>query len=222
MLHPDWQAALSVAHQRSLDFLGGLPDRPVRAASADYPGLLNALGGPMPESPMDAGDVIDALARAAEPGLVTTQSGRFFGFVIGGATPAALAADWLTAAWDQNAGLAAASPAAAAVEEVVREWLVDLLGLPQHASYGLVTGAQMANFTALAAARHRLLDGLGWSTSRPNWQATRVRRSSVRRPAVSTEEASIQSHRFAPSHIATEAGSTSMEHSDCGPRPALD
>ncbi|MDQ3158021.1 MAG: pyridoxal-dependent decarboxylase, partial [Actinomycetota bacterium] len=163
MLNPDWQAALSVAHRRSLEFLESLPDRPVRPTVADRRELMDALGGPIPEGPSEAGEVIDSLARAAEPGLLATPSGRFFGFVIGGSTPAALAADWLAAAWDQNAGLAVASPAAAAAEEVAGAWLVDILGLPGHVSFGLVTGAQMANFTALAAARHRLLADQGWS-----------------------------------------------------------
>ena len=89
-----------------------------------------ALGGPVPEQPTAGAEVIAALAAAAEPGLVATASGRFFGFVFGGATPAALAADWLTATWDQNAGLYATSPAAAVVEEVAGGWLIDLLGLP--------------------------------------------------------------------------------------------
>ena len=163
MLNPDWQAALSVAHRRSLEFLNGLPDRPVRPAVADREELIEALGGPIPEGPSEADAVIESLGRAADPGLLATPSGRFFGFVIGGSTPAALAADWLAAAWDQNAGLAVASPAAAAVEEVAGAWLVDILGLPQHVSFGMVTGAQMANFTALAAARHRLLADQGWS-----------------------------------------------------------
>jgi glutamate/tyrosine decarboxylase-like PLP-dependent enzyme len=106
--------------------------------------------------------VVRDLVAAATPGLVATGSGRFFGFVIGGATPAALAADWLATAWDQNAGLHATSPAAATVEEVAGRWLVDLLGLPPHASFGFVTGAQLANLTALAAARHEVLRRVGW------------------------------------------------------------
>ena len=75
--------------------------------------------------------MIEALVRAAEPGLVATQSGRFFGFVIGGSTPAGIAADWLTSAWDQNAGLSLLTPAAAVVEEIAGEWLIELLGLPE-------------------------------------------------------------------------------------------
>ena len=93
MLNPDWQAALSVAYQRSLEFLNGLPDRPVRPAVADREELMEALGGPIPEGPSEADAVIESLVRAAEPGLLATPSGRFFGFVIGGSTPAALAAD---------------------------------------------------------------------------------------------------------------------------------
>jgi glutamate/tyrosine decarboxylase-like PLP-dependent enzyme len=106
--------------------------------------------------------VIAELARAVEPGLMATAGGRFFGFVIGGSLPAALAADWLTSAWDQNAGLYVAAPAASVVEEVCAKWLAELFGLPEGNSFGLVTGCQMANFTALAAARHRVLEQAGW------------------------------------------------------------
>ena len=87
---------------------------------------------------------------------------RYFGFVIGGSLPAALAADWLTSTWDQNAGLFAAGPSASVVEEVVGDWLVDLLGLPEGTSIGLTTGCQMAHVTCLAAARHRVLERAGW------------------------------------------------------------
>jgi glutamate/tyrosine decarboxylase-like PLP-dependent enzyme len=93
---------------------------------------------------------------------MATAGGRYFGFVIGGNLPAALAADWLTSSWDQNAGLYVAAPAASVVEEVCGAWLTELFGLPGDASYGLVTGGQMANFTALAAARHSVLDEAGW------------------------------------------------------------
>jgi glutamate/tyrosine decarboxylase-like PLP-dependent enzyme len=158
---PDWAGALDQAYRLALAHLTGLPERPV--GSRTSPALMRAaLGGPLPEQPVPPGEVVAALAAAAEPGLVATASGRFFGFVFGGATPAALAADWLTATWDQNAGLYATSPAAAAVEEVAGGWLTDLLGLPAHASVGFVTGAQMANFTGLAAARHEVLRRAGW------------------------------------------------------------
>ena len=162
MEEPDWAAPLGQAYDSALAYLTGLPARPV-GSSASRPALRAALGGPLPEAPEDPRKTIAALAEAAEPGLVATPSGRFFGFVIGGATPAALAADWLTAAWDQNAGLHVLGPAAAVVEEVAGGWLAELLGLPAGASVGFVTGVQMAHFTALAAARHELLRRAGWN-----------------------------------------------------------
>jgi glutamate/tyrosine decarboxylase-like PLP-dependent enzyme len=138
--------------------------------------LRVALGGPLPEHPVDAGQVVTELAAAAEPGLVAMGSGRYFGFVIGGALPAALAADWLTSAWDQNAGLYVAGPSASIVEQVTREWVVDLLGLPEDASIGFVTGTQMAHVTGLAAARFHVLDQVGWDVGRDGLQgAPRVR-----------------------------------------------
>ncbi|MDX6284639.1 MAG: hypothetical protein QOG53_124 [Frankiales bacterium] len=143
------------------DYLAGLPTRRV-GALADAASLTKALGGELPEQPTDPVTVIDELVAACEPGLVATAGPRYFGFVIGGHVPASLAADWLTALWDQNAGLYAASPAAAVVEDVAAEWVLDLLGLPTTASVGFVTGATMANFTALAAARHAVLARAGW------------------------------------------------------------
>jgi len=107
--------------------------------------------------------VIEELAEDAKDGLLNSGSGRFFGWVIGGGIPAAIAADWLTSAWDQNAAAYACSPAAAVIEDVAAGWLKDILGLPQHASYAFVTGCQMAHVTALAAARHRVLARRGWS-----------------------------------------------------------
>jgi len=142
-------------------FLDGLPERKV-ATTATAEELRKELGGPLPEGPHHPEMVVAELARAADPGIMGTPSGRFFGFVIGGSLPAALAADWLTSAWDQNAGLYAAAPAASVVEEVCGAWLIELFGLPEHVSYGLVTGCQMANFTALAAARHSVLEAAGW------------------------------------------------------------
>jgi glutamate/tyrosine decarboxylase-like PLP-dependent enzyme len=132
---PDWAAPLAEAHDSALAHLTGLPARPV-GSSASRAELRAALGGSLPEAPEDPRKVIAALAAAAEPGLVATPSGRFFGFVVGGVTPAALAADWLTAAWDQNAGLHVLAPAAAVVEEVAGGWLAELLGLPAGVSVG--------------------------------------------------------------------------------------
>jgi glutamate/tyrosine decarboxylase-like PLP-dependent enzyme len=144
------------------DFLERLPDRPVWPA-VDVAALRDALGGPIPERGENADAVIEALAASAEPGIIGSAGPRYFGFVVGGGVPAALAADWLTSAWDQNAGLYALSPAASVVEEIAAAWLVELLGLPADSSVGFVTGATMANFTALAAARHRVLDAVGWN-----------------------------------------------------------
>jgi len=145
----------------AVEFLNGLPERKV-APVATAEELRKELGGPMPDGPREPRLVVAELARTAESGIMATSGSRFFGFVIGGSLPAALAADWLTSTWDQNAGLYAAAPAASVVEEVCGAWLIELFGLPKHASYGLVTGCQMAHFTALAAARHGVLEEVGW------------------------------------------------------------
>jgi glutamate/tyrosine decarboxylase-like PLP-dependent enzyme len=143
------------------DFLESLDERSIWPP-ATVSELRESLGGPLPEGPSDPLDVVAALAAAAEPGVVGIPSGRYFGFVIGGALPAALAADWLTSTWDQNAGLVAGGPSAAVVEEVAGAWLKDLLGVPETASFSLVTGCQLAHVTCLAAARHELLAREGW------------------------------------------------------------
>jgi len=149
------------AADHAADFVETLQTRPIRA-EADVDELTSSLGGPLPEGPTDPRAVIASLVENVEPGLCATPSGRFFGFVIGGAVPASVAADILTSAWDQNAGLYVAGPAAAVVEEVCRGWLIELLGLPPHVSVAFVTGAQMAHVTALAAARHHVLEKAGW------------------------------------------------------------
>jgi len=130
-----------------------------------------ALGQPLPDGPVDPAAVVDALARNAEPGLVTTTGPRYFGFVTGGALPATIAAEWLTTAWDQNAGLYVMSPSASVVEETAGRWLIDLLGLRPECSVGFVTGCHMANFTGLAAARHELLRRSGWDVEADGMQA---------------------------------------------------
>jgi glutamate/tyrosine decarboxylase-like PLP-dependent enzyme len=142
------------------DYLESLDDRPVYPRVTPEE-LRAALGGPLPEGPQPAADVVTHLAGAAEPGAVAMGSGRYFGFVIGGGLPAALAADWLTSTWDQNAGLYVGGPSASVVEDVAREWLLELLGLPADASVGFVTGTQMAHVTGLAAARHHVLAAAG-------------------------------------------------------------
>ena len=175
MNEPDWKGALAEAFEHALAYLEGLPARPI-AAPATLAELRAALGGPLPERPLEAREVIEDLVLTADPGVVASGSGRFFGFVIGGATPAALAADWLASTWDQNAGLYVIGPSASVVEEVAGEWLAELLGLPIGVSVGFVTGAQMANFTALAAALHDVLRRVGWDLASDGlWGAPRVR-----------------------------------------------
>ena len=146
-------------------YLASLQRRPV-GGPVDLEALRRALGGPLPEAGSDPLETVEWLAGGADPGLVASAGPRYFGFVIGGSLPAPLAADWLTSAWDQNAGLYVISPAAAVAEEVAASWLVELLRLPAGTSVGFVTGATMANFTALAAARHHVLERAGWDVER--------------------------------------------------------
>src|ERR1051326_5535016 len=150
--------------EHAADFLDTLDERPVFPA-VTIDALRAELGGSLPDEPTDPALVIDELVAAAGPGVVAIPSGRYFGYVIGGAVPAALAADWLTSAWDQNAGLYVAGPSASVVEEVAGGWLKDLLRIPQHASFAFVTGCQMANFAALAAARWSVLAQAGWDVN---------------------------------------------------------
>jgi glutamate/tyrosine decarboxylase-like PLP-dependent enzyme len=161
----DLRELLSLTAGIAADFYDTLPERPVFPA-VDADELRAAFAAPLPELPTDPRTVITELAAAAGPGLIAEAGGRYFGFVIGGAVPASLAADWLSSAWDQNAGLYICGPSAAIVEEVAGAWLVELLGLPKHASFGFVTGGQMANFTALAAARHHVLAKADWDVER--------------------------------------------------------
>ena len=157
--------ALERAAAHAQQWLTSLPSRPVPpGATADE--VLAVLGGPLPEGPTSAEEVVDLLAAGIEPGLMAIPSGRFFGWVMGGTQPAALAADWLTSAWDQNAGMRGATPGAVAVEEAAASWLLDVLGLPATADVGFVTGATMANFTGLAAARRQVLTDAGWDLDR--------------------------------------------------------
>ena len=158
----DRRALLDRTAELANAFLDRLPNRPV-ARPVDLEKLRAAFGGPLPDDPQPSLDVIEELARAAEPGLVGTAGPRYFGFVVGGGVPTALAADWLTSAWDQNTGLYVLSPAGAVAEEVAGAWLVDLFGLPSGSSVGFTTGATMASFTALAAARHAVLERAGWN-----------------------------------------------------------
>jgi glutamate/tyrosine decarboxylase-like PLP-dependent enzyme len=157
-------AALDAAHRHANEWLDSLEDRPVPAqAGADA--VADSLGRDLPDGPSDPAEVVDLLATACEPGLVAMPSGRFFGFVIGGSHPAALGADWLVSAWDQNTVLRQVTPAMAGVEELAGSWLLDLLGLPAGSGVGFVTGATMANFTGIAAGRDALLHRAGWDPS---------------------------------------------------------
>jgi glutamate/tyrosine decarboxylase-like PLP-dependent enzyme len=158
----DHDPVLKEAFEQASRFLAGLRQRPAWA-QASREELRAALGGALPEEGGDPRRVIEDLARAADPGLVASAGPRYFGFVVGGSLPAAVAADWLTSAWDQNAGLYVLGPAAAVVEEVAAGWLLDLLGLPKGCSVGFVTGCQMANYTGLIAARHAVLERTGWN-----------------------------------------------------------
>ena len=159
------RALLRQTADHAADFLEALDERRV-SVTAGVRELREVLGRPLPDGPMDASQVIAELVRDAEAGLLGSAGGRFFGWVIGGSVPAALAADWLTSAWDQNAALYACAPAEAVAEEICGGWLKDLLGLPAHASFALVTGTQMGHATALAAARNKLLAERGWDVER--------------------------------------------------------
>jgi glutamate/tyrosine decarboxylase-like PLP-dependent enzyme len=143
------------------DYLESLSDRPV-GLPVPVDELRSALGGALPESGADPLRVIERLASVSERGIMASSGPRFFGFVVGGTLPAALAADWLATTWDQNAGLYILAPAASVVEEVAGQWILELLGLPPSSSFGFVTGGQQANFSALAAARHAVLEKAGW------------------------------------------------------------
>jgi glutamate/tyrosine decarboxylase-like PLP-dependent enzyme len=162
---PARTAGLRTAVACAEAFLTGLDERPV-AARADASTVRRILGGVLPDHGQEPAAVIEALAAGVEPGLVASAGPRHFGFVVGGAVPAALAADWLVSAWDQNAAYHALSPAAAAIEEITAGWLLDLFGLPPDAGVGFVTGAQGANTTCLAAARHAVLARVGCNAER--------------------------------------------------------
>jgi glutamate/tyrosine decarboxylase-like PLP-dependent enzyme len=171
----DRQIALDLAAGHAARWLGSLGTRPVppRASVAE---VAEALGTRLPDGPTPAPEVIDLLANACDPGLTAMPSGRFYGMVIGGTHPAALAADWLVSAWDQNAALRQVTPAHAAVEDIASAWLLDLLGLPAHSGVGFVTGATMSNFTCLAAALDAVLRRAGWDVARDGLSgAPRVR-----------------------------------------------
>jgi glutamate/tyrosine decarboxylase-like PLP-dependent enzyme len=156
------EALLDRARHHAGEFLRSMPERHV-GARATRDELLAALRIPLSDAGEDHAAVLDALAAQGGRGAVACNGPRYFGFVIGGSLPVALAADWLTTAWDQNPGIYATSPLVSVIEEVAREWLLDIFDLPRQSSVGFVTGCQMANFTCLAAARHGVLRRAGWN-----------------------------------------------------------
>ena len=156
-----FQPALEAALRHALAYLDGLGTAPVNA-TATVEELRGRLSMALAEQGRDPRQVIDELVAGVEGGLLGSAGARFFAWVIGGSVPAALAADWLTSTWDQNAALVACSPAEAVIEETCGLWLKDLLGLPASASFALTTGCQMAHFTCLAAARNAVLARHGW------------------------------------------------------------
>jgi glutamate/tyrosine decarboxylase-like PLP-dependent enzyme len=156
-----WNDLLGETSRRAARYLNGLEERPVFPTPAALEGLAR-FDEPLPEAPSDPRETLALLDEAGSPAAVASAGGRYFGFVIGGSLPATLAANWLAGAWDQNAGPAAASPGAAKLETVALHWLLELFGLPAEAGGGFVTGATMANFSGLAAARRAVLRPLGW------------------------------------------------------------
>jgi glutamate/tyrosine decarboxylase-like PLP-dependent enzyme len=164
-----------LAAEAAADFHDSLDDRRV-GPQARFDELVESFGGPLPDEGMGDIEVLAELIETAEPGLVGSQTGRYFGFVFGSALPASVAADWLASAWDQNAFSVVTSPAAAAAEEVSARWIAELLGLPDGVASGFVTGAQGANTTGLAAARQHVLAKAGWDVGRDGLQgAPRIR-----------------------------------------------
>ncbi|HEX8154808.1 MAG TPA: pyridoxal-dependent decarboxylase, partial [Thermoanaerobaculia bacterium] len=153
---------LARAHRHAVDFLRGLPERFVGApASRDE--LRAALAVPLTAGGEAGETILDALVAQSHRGVIANAGPRYFGFVIGGSLPPALAADWLVSTWDQNPGLFATSPITSVVEEIAAEWLLDLFDLPRQSGVGFVTGCQMANFTGIAAGRHAVLRDAGWN-----------------------------------------------------------
>src|SRR6201996_5726977 len=160
-----FQKPLQAAMRHALAHVDGLRERGVDA-TASLEQLRGRIDVPLTADGVDAERVVEELVAACDGGIVGSAGPRFFGFVIGGSLPAAVGADWVNSAWDQNSGLYVIGPAASLVEEVAGGWLKSLFGLPADASYAFVTGCQMAHVTCLAAARHRVLQRVGWDVER--------------------------------------------------------
>jgi glutamate/tyrosine decarboxylase-like PLP-dependent enzyme len=169
------RTVLEAAHRLAARYLDTAATRHVgpQATNAE---LMQALGGPLPHRASDPVAVLEQLAAYADRGIIANAGPRYFGFVTGGSVPVTVGADWIASAWDQNAGLFVSSPAASVIEDVVSGWLVELLDLPRRSGVGFVTGAHMANFTCLAAARHEVLRRTGWNVEAQGLQrAPRIR-----------------------------------------------
>ena len=154
-------ALLRDAADRAIRYVEALPDRPVAPAAEAVAGLA-AFDVPMPDQPSNPASVLRLLDETASAATTAMAGPRFFGFVVGGSLPAALAANWLAGAWDQKTAFRSVAPATSTLEEVSLRWLIDLFGLPAGTAAGFTTGATVANFTALAAARHAVLTRTGW------------------------------------------------------------
>lgn len=161
----EYGVPLDAASARARAWLGGVFERPI-PAQRSIDEVKTALGRTLPERGSDPAEVIERLADGAEPGLMASQSSRFYGWVMGGTFPVALAADWLVSSWDQNAGMRDATPGVVGAEELAGDWLLELLGLPPTADVGFVTGATAANFVGLSAARQHVLAALDWDVNR--------------------------------------------------------
>ena len=146
----------------SVEYLSSLKERRVGPSEEDLK-LLSKLDLPLQDESIDAGEVIELLNEVGSRTTVASNGGRYFGFVIGGSLPVSLAANWLAGAWDQNAGLFVATPISAYIEDICTKWLIELLPVAKESAAGFVTGVTTANFTAIAAARHAILQSQGWN-----------------------------------------------------------
>src|SRR5262249_30220345 len=149
------------AAQRAVVYLEGLEERPVAPDAAAVAGL-SAFDVPLADEPANPETILRELDELGSPATMGMAGPRFYGLVIGGSIPAPLAANWRAGAWDQNTSLYNVTPTTAVLEEVTRKWMLDLLGLPQHAAAAFVTGTTVAHISALAAARHSVLARVGW------------------------------------------------------------
>jgi glutamate/tyrosine decarboxylase-like PLP-dependent enzyme len=171
----DNRSVLKAALKISTQYLDGIAARHV-GGKASRTDLIKSLGGPLPTGSTDAVTVLEQLAQLADPGIVASAGPRYFGFVTGGSVPVTVGADWIASAWDQNCAFFVMSPALGVIEDVTAGWILETLGLPRNSGVGFATGAHMANFTCLAAARHEVLRRAGWNVETQGLQrAPRVR-----------------------------------------------